>query len=254
MGKIENIVSRNTQLIEARIEAGLALLREDHQVRECPVDEALANPVIGGRPHHARRFDIEGVGNLLAMTVTETADNQLSSFVITPYRKDLPLLSTDYVYAGERRFFLIEVYDLVVHHDQAYQRGISAFTALGKDWNDMTDFPTKPCWYDDIRPVCIAKAPGLDQDDLALQRFLDALRTFVEWEQAAPALSEDDRARKWRLNKDYADRLIDEGGVSTDLFTQALGAENTRRFFNEVFFAPSCYLPAASAQVPRASE
>ena len=29
------------------------------------------------------------------------------------------------------------------------------------------------------------------------------------------------------------DRLIDEGGVSTDLFTEALGAENTRRFFYE---------------------
>ena len=41
--------------------------------------------------------------------------------------------------------------------------------------------------------------------------------------------------------KDYSDRLIDEGGVSTDLFTQAIGPENTRRFFDEVFFGPACY-------------
>ena len=79
------------------------------------------------------------------------------------------------------------------------------------------------------------------QDEFALRRFLEALQLFIDMEQNTPALSGEDLKRKWQLNKDYADRLIDEGGVSTDLFTEALGAENTRRFFDEVFFAPACY-------------
>lgn len=234
----------NTQMIDARIEAGLSLLREHYTVSEQSVDDVLASPVIGGRPHHARRFDIEGVGNLLAMTVKEADANQLSSFVITPYAKDLPLLSTDYVYSGEKRFFLIELYDLAVNRDEAYLGGIEPFASLASNWNDMPDFPVQPCWYDDIRPVCIAKAPSREQDGLALKRFLEALQLFIDMEQGAQELSGEDLARKWQLNKGYADRLIDEGGVSTDLFTEALGAENTRRFFDEVFFAPACYKPS----------
>jgi len=62
-------------------------------------------------------------------------------------------------------------------------------------------------------------------------------------EQAAAPLSGEDLTEKWKKNKAYADRLIDEGGVSTDLFKQALGAENTRRFFHEVFFGTEHYRP-----------
>lgn len=235
----------NAQMIDARIEAGLSLLRKHYAVNEQAVDQVLASPVIGGRPHHARRFDIEGVGNLLVMTVKEAEENQLSSFVITPYAKNLPLLSTDYVYSGDKRFFLIELYDLAVRQDSVYCHGIESFAALASSWDDMPDFPTRPCWYDDIRPVCIAKTPTREQDELALRRFLEALQLFIDIEQNAPALSGEDLKRKWQLNKDYADRLIDEGGVSTDLFTEALGAENTRRFFDEVFFAPACYRSSA---------
>ena len=76
-----------------------------------------------------RNVDIGGVGNLLVMTVTEAEENQLNSFVIMPYSKNLPLFSTDYVYSGDKRFFLLEIYDLSVAHDEIYDRGIEAFRA-----------------------------------------------------------------------------------------------------------------------------
>ena len=231
----------NAFLVHERIAEGLMLLRERFGVEECPVDPVLANPVIGGRPHHARRFAIDGIGNLLTMTVVETDDNQLSSFVITPYCRDLPLFSTDYVYSGDDRFFLIELYDLAVEVNKEYLAAIECIAALGASWDDMVGFPAQPCWYDDIRPVCIAKAPGKQQDALAIDRFLDALRLYLDLADVLPPLAQEQRAAKWQLNKGYADRLIDEGGVSTDLFTQALGHENTRRFFDEVFFAPAWY-------------
>ncbi|MBR0405427.1 MAG: hypothetical protein IJI68_09565 [Eggerthellaceae bacterium] len=231
----------NARRIDERTEKGLTLLREHYNVEECAVDSMLSDVAVGGRPHHARRYNIEGVGNLLVMTVKEADENQLSSFVITPYSKNLPLFSTDYVYSGEKRYFLIELYDLAVFHDEAYRAGVDAFAALGKAWGDMEDFQTRPCWYEDIRPVCIAKKPKYDQDDLALQRFLEALSLFVSMEQAAASLTGADLKRKWELSKGYSDRLIDEGGVSTDLWVAAIGPENTRRFFDEVFFGPACY-------------
>ena len=240
---MNNKLDKNVKLINDRLDAGLALLRKYYEVEEQPVDAVLANPVIGGRPHHARRFDIKGVGNLLAMTVTEAEQNQLSSFVIMPYFKNLPLFSTDYVYSGEKRFFLLEIYDLSVVHDSIFDAGIESFRAFGAEMTDMQDFPTRPSWYDDIRPVCHAKAPDESQDELAIQHFLAFLKLFVDMEQASPLLGADDLKTKWQKNREYADRLIDEGGVSTDLFTEALGAENTRRFFHEVFFGADCYRP-----------
>lgn len=235
--------TKNVKLINERLDSGLALLRRYYEVEEQPVDEVLANPVIGGRPHHARRFDIKGVGNLLAMTVTEAEENQLSSFVIMPYYKNLPLFSTDYVYSGAKRFFLLEIYDLSVAHDSIFEAGIESFRAYGAEMQDMPDIPTRPAWYDDIRPVCHAKAPDESQDEQAIRHFLAFLQLFIDMEQASPLLGPDDLKIKWQKNKEYADRLIDEGGVSTDLFTAALGAENTRRFFREVFFGADCYRP-----------
>lgn len=242
MVRTAEMADLNARLVDVRIEAGLARLRTRYCVRECAVDEVLANPVVGGRLHHARRFDIEGVGNLLAMTVTEAEENQLSSFVITPYAKDLPLLSTDYVYSGDKRFFLIEVYGLVLKPSAAYLAFLDALAARASAWSDMPDIPTKPCWYDGIRPLCIAKAPSAQQDDDAQACFIEALDLFMEMERATPLLSDVECAEKWKSMKGYSDRLVDEGGVSTDLFTQAIGAENTRRFFDEVFFGPACYM------------
>ncbi|MBQ3301057.1 MAG: hypothetical protein IJH04_02685 [Eggerthellaceae bacterium] len=239
-----NMREVNSKRIDERLEAGLALLRERYKVTECSIDPSFENPVVAGRPNHVRRFDIEGVGNLLMMTAKDVEVNQLSSFVLMPYYKNLPLFSTDYVYTDEKRFFLIEIYDLSVRHDAVYDQGIGSFAAIAEAWSDMPEFPTQPRWYDKIRPVCIAKAPSCEQDDLSLERFLEALRLFVEMEQATPLLEGADLTAKWQLNKDYSDGLIDEGGVSTDMWTAALGAENVRRFFDEVFFGPACYTPA----------
>lgn len=242
---------KNVKVINERLDEGLALLRKFYDVEEQAVDAVLANPVIGGRPHHAHRFDIKGVGNLLVMTVTEAEENQLSSFVIMPYFKNLPLFSTDFVYSGARRFFLLEIYDLSVRHDSIFEAGIESFRAFGAEMTDMPDIPTRPAWYDDIRPVCHAKAPDESQDKLSIKRFLEFLQLFINMEQASPLLSADELNVKWQKNKEYADRLIDEGGVSTDLFTAALGAENTRRFFHEVFFGADCYRPLDLAGIER---
>ena len=238
---MEELRELNKKRIDERLEAGLALLREHYAVEECEIDPAFQNPNVGGRPNHVRRFDVKGVGNLLTMTAKDVDSNQLSTFVLMPYFKNLPLFSTDYVYNDDKRFFLIEIYDLSIREDDTFKRGIDAFAKHAKAWDDMPEFPTQPRWYDKIRPVCVAKAPALEQDELACSRFLEMLDLFVEMEQAADPLAGDELAQKWQKNKGYSDGLVDQGGVSTDMWTAALGAENVRRFFDEVFFGPACY-------------
>ena len=238
-----DIREKNRMLIDRRISEGLSLLRKRYTVEKCESDKAISSPRVCGRLHEAERYDIKGVGNLLTMTCKETEENNLSSFVVMPYLKNLPLFSSDFVYSGENRYFLLEIYDLSVRHDELFDKGIENFAKLGEQLTELKDIPTQPCWYDDIRPVCYSKAPTPDQDDAAIKGFLDFLALVVRMEQAAPVLSGEDLALKWKKNREYADRLIDDGGVSTDLFTEALGAENTRRFFHEIFFGSEHYRP-----------
>ncbi|MBQ7534153.1 MAG: hypothetical protein IJT43_00865 [Stomatobaculum sp.] len=238
-----DIFEKNRKLIDRRIEEGLALLRKYYQVEERQDDPQISSPRVAGRLHVARSYDIKGVGNLLTMTCKESEENNLSSFVVMPYFKNLPLFSSDFVYSGENRYFLLEIYDLSVRHDAAFDQGIESFKAFAPAIAELKDIPTQPCWYDDIRPVCYSKAPTPEQDDAAIKGFLDFLTLVIQMEQAAPALTGEDLAVKWQKNREYANRLIDDGGVSTDLFTEALGAENTRRFFHEIFFGSENYKP-----------
>ena len=237
----EDILQVNKRLIDRRLKDGLALLREYYLVQERDVDPAFASPVVAGRPYSVRSFDVWDVGNLLMMSATEVEKDQVGAFVIMPYYKNLPLFSSDYVYTGDQRIMLVEAYDLALNHDELYDRGISSFTACADAWNDMPDYPIESRWYDDIRSVCIAKAPSRDQDELALWRFRDALDLFIKMERCASPLDDAERARKWELNKGYSDRLIDEGGVATSRWIAALGADTTRRFFDEVFFGSAHY-------------
>ena len=50
-------------------------------------------------------------------------------------------------------------------------------------------------------------------------------------------------ARYQKINrvKDYSDKLIDNGGVSTDMIAGILGVDKTREFFDQVFFGTEKY-------------
>ena len=92
-----DIFEKNRKLIDRRIEEGLALLRKYYQVEERQDDPQISSPRVAGRLHVARSYDIKGVGNLLTMTCKESEENNLSSFVVMPYFKNLPLFSSDFV-------------------------------------------------------------------------------------------------------------------------------------------------------------
>lgn len=108
--------------------------------------------------------------------------------------------------------------------------------------DSLPDMPVKECWYDDIRPVCTAKVTTPNQDEEILSIFTDNLKTFIEMEKSSPLLTASEYQAKWRKTQAYTDGLVDNGGVSTDVFKAVMGPEKTKEFFNTVFFAPALYI------------
>lgn len=226
---------QNKRAVERELDLGLQKMKEHYTLVEYPTNE-FEKLHIQSMDYTVRQFEVVGVGNLLVMDSKDSNALQMASFVLTPFYKNLPLFSTDYMYIQGRRSFLIEFYDLVDKQDEFYLAYMKKFQALKDAHAALPDMPLRECWYDSMKPVCTAKNTTPENDDEILTMFMDNLTTFIDMEQNAAPLSEEEMKKKWELTQAYTDGLVDNGGVSTDVFKAVIGPESTKKFFNSVFF------------------
>lgn len=235
-----DIFNLNKLNIDKRISLGMELLEQNYKLEKIEISD-FEHLYIQGMDYDVEQYEIKGVGNLLLMKCKESKVLQMDTFVITPYYKNLPLFSTDYIYINEKRNFLNEIYSLIDEEDELYNRYIKKFEQIKNTYNYLVDMPVKPCWYDNIRPVCVAKNTGTKDDEEIIKLFIKNLNIFISMEKVSPILNKDQYKKKWKITQDYTDRLVDDGGVSTDVFKSVLGVNKTKEFFNKVFFAPALY-------------
>ena len=230
----------NIANIEKRTNAGLERLKKDYELKEIDVGDLEEIPIMDD-VYKVKQYEIVGVGNLLVMKSSKPGQMQMDTFTLTPYLKNLPLFTTDYMYIGEKRMFLNEIYNLVDYQDDLYKGFIDKFAENSSITEDLDDMPMQECWYDDIRPVLVAKEATPEDDDLIVRQFLANLETFIEMEKASPKLDKQALQAKWECNHEYARRLVDDGGVSTERFVESIGDEKTKEFYFSIFFAPDRY-------------
>ena len=235
-----NIYEKNKVNIDNRISRGLNLIRENYEVNELDTKD-FKNVTVQNMNYLVKQYEVKGLGNLLIMVCKESDMLQMDSFVITPYYKNLPLFSTDYIYMKEKRTFLNEIYNLGAKEDDLYNKYIEKFSKIKDKYKDLIDMPQKKAWYDEIRPVCIAKNTESDKDDEIIEIFIENLKIYIDMDKETLLLSEEEYKKKWIKTEEYVNGLIDIGGVSTDVFKTTLGADKTREFFHRVFFAPELY-------------
>lgn len=65
---------------------------------------------------------------------------------------------------------------------------------------------------------------------------VDSMKVYIENSKQFPMLSEEEKMEKLAITLDYTDGLIERGGISTDVFKNALGNEKTKEFFDNIFF------------------
>lgn len=231
----------NMERISRRVNSGLERLRRDYEVKEVPVCQELQRFTVAGRVHAVKQYEICGVGNLLVMTNPERGMMQMDTFTLTPYFKNLPLFTSDYMYFEDKRMLLNEIYSLVPYEDELYKSYIDKFAENCRRYEYLPPMQLRECWYDSLRPVVLARTTAPENDDEIFELFMANLETFIEMEKASPLLNEEQYGAKWEKNYEYARALVEEGGVSTELFVKSLGADKTKEFFYSVFFAPDRY-------------
>jgi len=68
------------------------------------------------------------------------------------------------------------------------------------------------------------------------EMLVDSLSVYLEQAKELPMLSGQEVEEKLSITMEYTDGLIEKGGISTDVFKKALGEEETKKFFDTVFF------------------
>ncbi len=227
--------SVNVKAMNQSVEAALSELSSRYTLT--PVDPGKYSDLklFGLLKFDVDQYAVEELGNLSIMRIN-IGPMQMSTFVITPKDKNMPLFSADYMYILGNRKAYLEFYDVVKEKDADYEKLLTALSNVQDTYSYIADFEVEPAWYEHLLTVVSYKS-ATSKEDTDIQNFLrDSVAVYADHAKQLPSYTEEARAEKIALTIEYTDGLIERGGVSTDVFKQALGAEETKNFFDQVFF------------------
>lgn len=225
----------NSMIMEKDINAVLDLISEYYTVTPIDAGEYSSLNIMGMFIFDVQQYKVEGYGNLSIMKTD--GQQQMFTIVLTPYNKELPLISTDYMYNGEGRINYVEFYEVCADADNSeYKQVLDKLSVLSDRYSGLMNTTPSTGWYDDIRPFGLYKMTDRSADDEAENMLADSFRITLESSLNLPELTDGQKSAKRTAVQQYSDNLVDKGGVSTDMFKTAMGAEKTKDFFNNVFF------------------
>ena len=232
---VSGIAKKNVNAMNHCVDSVLAKLKENYTVTPLEVGDYKEMKMYGLMKFHVEQYDIEELGNLSIMRVNMGV-MQMATVVITPQDKNMPLLSADYMYILSNRKCYLEFYDVVKEKDEQYQDLLTALSDVQTKYDYLENVETTPAWYEHLLTVTSYKG-GTSEKDMDLENMLvDSLSVYTQHAKALPVLSEEEREEKRTITLEYTDGLIAKGGISTDVFKKELGEEETKKFFDTVFF------------------
>lgn len=231
----------NVNAMKACVQKTLALVSKGHEITSVPAGKYEKMTAYGIMKFHVKQYAIKDLGNLSVMTMN-AALMQMATIVFSPMEKNLPLLSIDYMYILGNRKAYIELYDLVKEKDAAYMDWLEKYDSVKKSYSNLEDTTATPAWYAPLLTVTTYKAGKKKDDDRLIALLLDIVKVYLAQADSYSLMGAPEKAEKVQMIKEYSDRLISEGGISTDFFKKALGEDVTRDFFDQVFFGTEKYM------------
>lgn len=232
---VSMIASKNVKAMNSCVDSALAELKKSYTVTPVDVGDYEEMKIYGLMKFHVEQYHIEELGNLSVMRVNMGV-MQMATFVITPTDKNLPLLSADYMYILSNRKAYLEFYDVVKEMDGAYKQLLNALSGTLENYTHLENITPSEAWYKHLLTVTSYKSgPTAADSDLEMM-LVESLHTYLTHAKQLPLLSEEQKREKLAITVEYTDGLIEKGGISTDVFKKSLGNEETKKFFDNVFF------------------
>lgn len=232
---ISVIASKNMKAMNTCIDTAINELKANYTVTALDAGEYKEMKMYGIMKFDVEQYNIKELGNLSVMRVNMGV-MQMGTFVITPTDKNMPLLSTDYMYILGNRKAYLEFYDVVNEKDDSYQQLLASLSKVLSNYDYLENIETTPAWYAPLLTVTAYKGGGSDADKDLQGMLIDCLQAYLAHSKQLPALTDTEKAEKIAITINYTDGLIEKGGISTDVFKEQLGAEETKKFFDKVFF------------------
>ena len=229
------IAKQNVAAMDSCVDAVLEELGKEYTVTELDPGEYKEMTISGIMKFHVQQYDIQDIGNLSVMRVNMGV-MQMATVVITPQDKNLPLLSADFMYILSNRKAYLEFYDVVAEKDEPYMALLSGIEEVHKNFEHLEDITTSAAWYEHLLTVTVYKGGDKNADPDLEKLLVDSLHVYLTEAKDFPRLSDEQRAEKQTITVEYTDGLIEKGGISTDVFKNSLGDEETKKFFDSVFF------------------
>ncbi len=227
--------NKNVKVMDDYVDTAMNELKKHYTITPLDPGEYKEMTIYGIMNFDVEQYDIEGLGNLSIMRVN-AGFMQMATFVITPTTKNMPLLSIDYMYILGNRKCYVEFYDVVADKDEQYLQLMDALSKVEEKYNYLEDIETSEAWYAHLQTVTFYKGGDSDFDGDFKEMLKDSLSVYLEHSLQFPTLSDEEQDEKLAITLDYTDGLIEKGGISTDVFKDSLGAEETKKFFDNVFF------------------
>lgn len=233
--------SKNMKAMNRTLDSGMETISKYAKVTPVDAGEYKEIKMYGLMKFDVSQYDISDLGNLSVMKVN-MGFMQMVSYVITPYKKGMPLLSMDFMYIMGNRKAYAEFYDLVPDTStEEYKQVIDKIKEFEGRFSNLDDLQTEPAWYDELMTVVLHKQTKSANDGRVEEMFCDAIRTYMEAADGLEELSDEEKAEKLEITQKYCNDLVEKGGVSTDVFKKQLGEEKTKDFFDKVFFGTERY-------------
>ena len=179
-----------------------------------------------GMTFHLDSFDWNGCACVSHLTMRAFFGLiKMDTLICTPYAKDLPLFSYDYICAFGKRTLLLEAYDTLVK-----QVDLSAMDAVKARYQDLQDKPTKPAWFDKLKLSPTICKTGKESRLSALTT--DMLTAYLELFSTARDI---DCTTKSVKNSAYVEGLIKDGPTFR-VVSKMLGVEQSKILFRRFLF------------------
>ena len=227
---------KSIRTINKVLDNGLEVLKKYTNLSEVEIGEYSKITIKKFIPFYTRSYKIKNVG-YLAILSCNFGFFQVFSFHLSPYEKDFPILIIDYMQYFGYRNAIYETYNTTLDKDNNIIKNfINEFEKLKKNNSDINDWILSPQWIDQRKMINMRKKGNDSQDEKFISLFSDVIEIYLKNIIKLPKLIGDAKIKKAEKIKEFAEELVEKGGMIGKIFKSKMEEEDVVKLFVDIYF------------------